>query len=215
MLRKLLRQGMHFVDCGANIGYFTLMAARRVGPTGRVDAIEPDPQNRARLEEHLRANGAASQVRVHAVAASDAPGSVTLYHPTGDMRNHGEASTIAALAGESARAYTVPAARLDDVLDTTPDLVKMDIEGAELKAIAGMTRLLSADPSPALIIEHNPQSAAAAGYRPGDLLRAIRRANPRYKAQWIGWRMREMSDDQIDAIQRQGNILYRGPRTKA
>jgi FkbM family methyltransferase len=208
VIRRLLRPGMHFVDVGANIGYFTLAAARLVGPAGRVDAVEPDPLNRSRLEEHLQANGAMAQVRVRAAAASDAPGTVTLYHPTGGGHNHGEASIIAGVAGEAVETYSVPAARLDELVEGGPDLVKMDIEGAELRAIGGTTRLLGADRPPRLIIEHNVDSARAAGHEPGDLLRAIRRVNSRYVARWIGWRMREMSAEQIDAMGRQGNILY-------
>src|SRR5258705_8911400 len=53
LIRRVLRRGDHFVDCGANLGYFTLAAARAVGPRGRVDAFEPDPINRARLEKNL------------------------------------------------------------------------------------------------------------------------------------------------------------------
>src|SRR5690242_20490556 len=47
LLKSLQTPGMHFVDCGANLGYFTLLAARWVGETGKVDAFEPDPINRA------------------------------------------------------------------------------------------------------------------------------------------------------------------------
>ena len=207
VLRKLLRPGMHFVDCGANIGYFTLLGARLVGAAGRVDAIEPDPLNRARLEEHLKANGSPGHVRVHGVAASDSAGTATLYHPTGE-RNHGEASLIPGAIAATAQTYSVPTARLDALLDRTPDVVKMDIEGAELAALCGMTRLLAAERPPRLVIEHNPESSRAAGHRSGDLLREIGRANPRYRAWWIGWRLREMSADEIDAMARQGNILY-------
>jgi FkbM family methyltransferase len=200
---------MHFVDCGANIGYFTLAGARLVGAGGRVDAVEPDPLNRARLEEHLRVNGPLGQVRVHGVAASDSEGSVTLYHPgSADGRNHGEASIVAGLAGVSAEAFEVRAARLDGLIEGAPDVVKMDVEGAELAAIRGMTGMLRAQRPPALVVEHNPQSCAAAGYRGGDLLRAISEANGKYRARWIGWRMREMSAEEIDGMGRQGNILY-------
>jgi FkbM family methyltransferase len=208
VLRRLLRPGMHFVDCGANIGYFAIMAARTVGDAGRVDAIEPDPLNRARLEEHLSLNGLRERVRVHAVAASDAAGSATLYHPVGDARNHGEASLIPGAVGTTSQTYNVPTAPLDDLLDHTPDLIKMDIEGGELSALRGMSRLLREPRPPRLIIEHNPESARAAGHRSGDLLRAIHEANPVYRAYWIGWRLRQMAADEIDAMARQGNILY-------
>jgi FkbM family methyltransferase len=209
LIRRLLRPGDHFVDCGANIGYFTLAAAARVGPAGRVDAFEPDPLNRARLEKHLAAKGSPANVRVHSVAVSDVAGEATLYHPTEGGRNHGEASLFRPADGAAA-AYTVPTARLDEVVTDSPRLIKMDVEGAELAAIRGMTRLLKADTPPMLVVEHNPESAAAAGHRAGDLLRALREARPAYCAYWAGWRLREMrTPEEIDAFARQGNILYR------
>ena len=60
-------------------------------PGGRVDAFEPDPINRARLERHLQENTVVDRVRVHAVGAGAEAGKVTLYHPKG-MENHGSAS---------------------------------------------------------------------------------------------------------------------------
>lgn len=207
VLRRLLRPGMHLVDCGANIGYFTFLGARYVGPTGRVDAIEPDPLNRSRLQEHMQVNGALPQIRIHGVAASDANGTATLYHPEGH-RNHSMASLIAEFIGPDNQTFTVPTVRLDELLDRPPDVVKMDIEGAELAALRGMTRLLVAERPPKLIMEHNPASSRAAGHRCGDLLRELQRVNPRYRAWWIGWRLSEMTLDEIDVMPRQGNILY-------
>jgi FkbM family methyltransferase len=209
LLRRLLKPGHHFVDCGANIGYFTIAAARCVGPGGRVDAFEPDPINRARLEAHLAGNGAPVNVRVHAVALSDSPGQATLYHPTEASRNHGEASLFAP-ADTATTAYTVATARLDEQLDRPPNVIKMDIEGAELMALKGMGAFLRAAAPPMLVIEHNPESAAGAGHRSGDLLRFLRECQPRYRAYWAGWRLREFkSPDEIDTMARQGNVLYR------
>lgn len=209
LLRGILQPGDHFVDCGANIGYFTLAAAARVGPTGKVDAFEPDPINRARLQANLVANNTPTQIRIHDIALSDTQGQATLYHPTGDAQNHGEAS-LYATPGANATTCTVRTARLDQEIKTPPRLIKMDIEGAELAAIKGMSSLLSSNSPPQLIIEHNPKSAAAAGHHTGDLLRALRQSQPRYTAYWIGWRLPQIkSPEQIDAIAREGNILYR------
>lgn len=205
LLGRLLKPGGHFVDCGANIGYFTLHAARIVGQTGRVDAFEPSPVNRARLEEHLRIN-AVTNVRVHALAAGNQSKSITFYQPTGEL-NHGQASTFASLVpgGES---VTVESARLDEVVDRVPDLIKVDVEGAELTALQGAEKFLRAQRPPALIIEHNHESSLAAGYRPADLLRYLQATQPRYRCFWIGWKLRSIgSAEELDAIRRQGNIL--------
>lgn len=209
LLRRLLKAGDHFVDCGANIGYFTLAAARRVGLSGRVDSFEPDPLNRARLEANLASNHSPAQVHVHDVALSDQQGEATLYHPMGDAQNHGEASLFAT-PGADVSSYMVRTARLDRVIERAPALIKMDIEGAELAAIKGMTDLLGSSNPPQLIIEHNPHSALAAGHKPGDLLRVLRQSQAKYRALWIGWRLRELSaPEEIDVVAREGNILYR------
>src|SRR5687767_1442698 len=122
VIRRLLKPGMRFVDCGANIGYFTLLAAKLVGAGGRVDAIEPDPQNRRRLVENLRRNGMGDVVRVHDVAVSSRAATVTLYHP--GRGNHGQASLFQSV-GEGEQ-YDVQSVRLDDLILDAPDLIKMD-----------------------------------------------------------------------------------------
>src|SRR5205814_8707332 len=90
-IRRLLKPTSHFVDVGANLGYFTLLAAKWIGPAGRIDAFEPDPINRQRLEEHLSENNLADRVRVHAIAASSQAGHVELIHPQSAGANHGMA----------------------------------------------------------------------------------------------------------------------------
>jgi FkbM family methyltransferase len=157
-IKRMLRPGDHFIDGGANLGYFTLLAAQCVGERGRVDAFEPHPANFARLEANVARNGTPAQVRLHAYALADAPGAVTMHMPPPDQGNHGCAS----LYGDGATC-TAHAVRLDDHLpDASPRLIKLDVEGAEAIALRGAGRLLQAA-RPTLIIEHNPESAALAG----------------------------------------------------
>jgi FkbM family methyltransferase len=207
LLGKLLKPGGHFVDCGANIGYFTLTASKIVGPSGRVDSFEPSPANRARLEEHLKLNGV-ENVRVHALAADTQSKSLTFHQPTGEL-NHGQASVFASLVPQG-ETITVQAGRLDETVDHVPDVIKVDVEGAELIALQGAEKFLQSAKAPALIIEHNHESAAAAGYRPSDLFRYLQKVQPRYKFFWIGWRLRPIaSAEALDAITRQGNVLVK------
>lgn len=207
-LRQLLPAGTGFLDVGANLGYFSLLAARWVGPRGRVDSIEPDPLNRQRLQDNLAANALAGRVTVHAIAASDHAGELRLWHPDGDDANHGMASTVVVPQGAS-REFVVQAERLADVIAQCPDVVKMDVEGAELSALKGMEPWFKGERPPKLVVEHNHVGAAAAGHRCGDLLRYLQSVRPEYRAWWIGWRKQELAGpDQIDGIARQGNILY-------
>ncbi|MGZ5362446.1 MAG: FkbM family methyltransferase, partial [Solirubrobacterales bacterium] len=68
LMRKALKPGMTFVDAGANIGYFSVLAGRLVGPTGRVVCVEADPGNVAILRANLHRHGATNAV-VFPVAA--------------------------------------------------------------------------------------------------------------------------------------------------
>lgn len=179
VMRRLLRPGDHFVDGGANIGYLTMAAAQLVGPNGRVDAFEPHPDNRARLEANLHRNGLADRVRVHAAALSDAAGTATLHRFSDDGGNHGMASLFAGDGAVVTTSVQVPTVRMDDALaGTSPVLVKLDLEGAESVAITGMQRLLTAEHPPAVILEHNPVTSHRAGARlsePVERLLTLRR----------------------------------------
>jgi hypothetical protein len=84
----------------------------------------------------------------------------------------------------------------------------MDIEGAELSAIRGMTKLLRSERPPKLIIEHNHDTTRAAGHTMGDIFKALKVAQPRYRVYWIGMRLREVGTAAaLQGMRRQGNIL--------
>jgi len=207
LIHRLLKPNLWFVDVGANLGYFTLLAAKWTAPAGRVDAFEPDPINRKRLEQHLHENSLGDRVRIYPIAASSQAGEVELIHPQSAGANHGMASMYKSLAGEG-ETFTVPTARLDKLLNGSPDLIKLDVEGAELAAIEGMENILRSPTPPRLIIEHNPTSCAAAGYRPADIFAKLLQFRPDYKVFWIGWRLKQIkSPEELNSISRQGNIL--------
>jgi FkbM family methyltransferase len=209
LLRRVLRPGDWFVDGGANIGYFTLLAARLVGTRGRVDAFEPDPINLQRLREHLAMNSQAAEVHVHPYALTDRPGMVDLFHPTGTGANHGMASLYPPPIGAE-KTFSVEAVRLDDVLQGVPTLIKQDVEGAELRALNGMSRLLASPEPPMIIFEHNPAMATIAGHSPGDLPRLIESVNRAYRFSFISRRPKPVpSADHLNFVRRQQNILAR------
>jgi len=161
--------GATVVDVGANIGYNTVYAARRVGPSGRVVAIEPAADNLAVLRDNLLANRIANVV-VQPVAAGRA-------HEVRDLFLRGELSAVNSLFPESVYAEVtgveqVRVAPLDDLVEVDPDLVKIDVEGAELDVLAGMTRLLGRS-SIRLIVEWHPRLQQAAGFAPDALPRFL------------------------------------------
>jgi FkbM family methyltransferase len=156
-LQRILKPGGVFYDVGANIGFFTLWGARCVGSTGEVHAFEPVPANRQRIEATIAANGL-KHVAVNGAAVSDEIGTLTLYLPE-SVTNSGWASVVP--SERRTVAIDVPTTTLDDYVlggegRRMPNLIKIDIEGSEPRALSGMRRMLAAADAPDLIIEVNP-----------------------------------------------------------
>jgi FkbM family methyltransferase len=161
LVQRVLRPGMTVLDVGANIGYFSLVAASGVGPAGLVVSFEPHDGIRARLEGNVARNGLANVV-VRAEAVTSSSGEVRFYR-SADAGNQGISSTVAGSAAHGApraeQPPVVPAVRLDEVRDElaeagrTIDLVKLDVEGAETAAFAGGAELLGAADAPLLVFE--------------------------------------------------------------
>lgn len=141
-----IRPGCTVLDVGANIGVYTLLAAKR---GAHVFAIEADPQNAAMLRHHLSINGLSAQV--FEVAASDKPGRVSL------RRNPNNCGGSVVIAGSDITASTIDSLALPPI-----DVCKMDIEGSEYSALLGMPETLSRSPALTMLIESNPLSDQAA-----------------------------------------------------
>jgi FkbM family methyltransferase len=161
LLQHILRPGMTFVDVGANWGYFTMCAAHLVGRTGRVVSIEVDPRACGTLKANIERNKLES-VTVLEMAASDAPGVLRLheYEPgANDSGNFGLIGGDAIMNPH--RVFDVAASPIDDVLDRAGieqvDLLKMDIEGAEGRALTGLRRALAARRIKFLVLEVHPE----------------------------------------------------------
>ncbi|MBW3534383.1 MAG: FkbM family methyltransferase [Gemmatimonadetes bacterium] len=170
LLRHLPRGG-RFVDVGGHIGHFAAFAARRVGVSGRVHVVEPAPDNVRLLEAMVTLNGF-SQISIHAVAAGRASGMRAL-----QMMDHGDSHGFYPhpLATRTA-SLNVPVHRLDELVEPPVDVIKVDVEGAELDVLEGATGLLAADPPPVLVVEWNPASQESAGRDPLELPAALERA---------------------------------------
>ncbi|HCN78228.1 MAG TPA: hypothetical protein DIT13_13660 [Verrucomicrobiales bacterium] len=156
-----LQQGEHFLDVGANTGLHTLLASTR---TSHITCVEPEPSNVQRLRHTLEVNHL-DGVTVLALAASDAAGEVCM-----------EGNDVfARITSPAKNPQTVPAARLDEVLDpqTPVDLCKLDVEGAEWLALRGMTGLMQRGTLPVLAFEHIGHLHAF-GQNEGDFLEWLR-----------------------------------------
>ena len=135
-LWRYLRAGDVFVDVGANIGLFTVIAAKRVGDGGRIYAFEPATMPRQRLEENIRLNRFAN-VSAQPFALSDQAGSLVISVPTD---GHDAWSSLAApIAGTGIQANRIEAVRWDDFArghgDLKPTMMKIDVEGWENRVL--------------------------------------------------------------------------------
>ena len=152
VFRNLLRPGFNVLDLGANIGYFTMLSAALVGPSGSVIAVEPNPSNARLVEASRRANGFA-HVTVVQVAAGREPGLLVLH------RSHSNGTTSAISDDQAAlfEAETVGCVRAETLVPAGRriDLIKADVEGAEYLALSGCTELIRQD-RPRIVTEFSP-----------------------------------------------------------
>jgi FkbM family methyltransferase len=178
LFHALLRPGMIVIDAGANIGQYTLLAAKAVLPNGQVHAFEPVPANWARLTAHVAENGLAEGVRSNRLALWDTPKALTFYlsreDEIGNVTNYS-----AGTSGNAAAFVEADAVRLDDYVAEQGlprvDLIKMDIEGAEWPALQGAQVTLGRH-RPTLLMEINRKRSATLGYQPDliwDFLREL------------------------------------------
>jgi FkbM family methyltransferase len=173
-LPRRLAPGDTFVDVGANVGYFTLLGAQAVGPTGRVVAVEAAPETRVALERNVALNGL-GDVRTIAAAASSVRGTLVLV-PDGE---HNVGGTATAPVDAAPGGVRVPAAPLRELL-TPAELararvVKIDVEGAESDVLAGLD--LGAGglrDDLELVVEIAPDRLAERGTSAEALLEALR-----------------------------------------
>lgn len=140
----LCQPGMTVIDVGAHIGLFTLRFARIVGPEGHLHAIEPDRTNYARLRRHLDLNPDITWISTHNVGVSDSPGTIRIETLTEHNRSPRVSDT-----GDEVQAVPL------DSLSIKPDLIKMDIEGYEPRALAGATETLADRPAMFVEVSHD------------------------------------------------------------
>lgn len=147
LLRLFVRRGMTFVDVGANIGYYTLLASKQVGEEGLVLAFEPEPLNFYYLTRATSINGI-KNVKLFNEALSDHEGTVRLYLSS---NKRPEAHSIVRM---SEKWIEVPCTTLDRVAKTLErkiDFVKIHVSGAEMNVLSGAEGLIQSDKPPIIL----------------------------------------------------------------
>lgn len=181
-LDRLVRPGMVVLDVGAHVGFYARRFAKRVGSQGLVFAFEPHPRNFEVLSRNVRR---LPNVVAASVAAADGEGTVELHDDlitsaSASLRRQeavidaqrsriGTFDVAPRLRSFVPRTYTVRTITLDAFLEERSieqvDVVKMDIEGAEVAALRGMKRTIARSPGLVLVMEYNPHALCAFGHR--------------------------------------------------
>lgn len=154
-IARLVAPGMHVADVGANFGYYSLLMADLIGPTGRLLAVEPNPPVVEMLKRTLELNGFAGRSTIAAAAAGAGDGQGCLFVPAGEPKN---ATLVgAAEAHDDASLVAVPIRSLDALFAGFPrvDFLKIDAEGAEEDIALGLGRTIERW-RPRIILEFNP-----------------------------------------------------------
>lgn len=170
VLRAAARPGATVVDAGSHLGYVTLQAARAVGPTGRVVAFEPNPRSVDLVRRNAAENGLADRVTVMPLALGAEAGRYAFY-----LSGGGDTSSLHD-PGPSAEMIEVDVVRGDDRLgEGAVDVLKLDVEGAEVDALRGLERTISRSlPGLVVLAECNPEALGRAGTTPEALAQVLR-----------------------------------------
>ncbi len=165
-----LNPGDVVIDAGANIGWFSLVAARHIGPGGVVHAFEPRPETGRALRRTIADNRLASVIHLWPYALSDRAEELNLVWATDGDNPGGSYLGEREIADGHERARVL-ALRLDELLpDVAPDIIKIDVEGAEPRAIRGMTQALSRKHPPILSELHAPQLMSVSNSSPREYI---------------------------------------------
>ena len=169
LLRRTLSPGDVAVDVGANIGIYTQLLSRWVGPTGLVHSFEPSPENFGRMRSATRK---LANVRLSQSAVGESSRRTTLY--VSDKLNVDHRAYLP--EGDSRHTVPIEMIALDDYFKPGErvDLIKMDIQGYELQALRGANRVLADNPGIKLLFEFWPYGLKQAGGSSAELIAVLK-----------------------------------------
>lgn len=192
---EALTSDMTVVDIGANIGYYTILAAEKIGPAGHIIAFEPEPQNFSLLKKNVTVNDV-KNASLFQKAVSDRESKIKLYLAAENMGDH----RIYDPSG-TREFVEIEAIVLDDFLEShglKPDIIKMDIQGAELKAFEGMRRTLAEAKTLTLFTEYWPSQIEEFGGDPRKFLEGLVELG--FHLSVIDEHQRSVQDKNVDEI---------------
>ncbi len=164
-----VKPGMTILDVGADIGYYTLLFAQRVGPSGRVLAFEPIPKAKCYLDQNIALNGW-DNVQTFDFALFDRAGTVCLEDPFRKSRIN-PSKAMASDNDIQIEMQVFDEWRRTGQVDRV-DLIKLDVEGAEMNVLRGMADTLQSH-HPAIFLELHPREVESFSFSPSDVLQFL------------------------------------------
>jgi len=163
LFSKVAKEGDTVVDFGANIGYYTLLASKIVGKSGRVYSFEPEPENYKLLLENLKLNNSCNVIPLQK-AVLNREGTIKLYLDKDDPGRH----TIIPLSLNSSKGFIEVECVVPDKYfkGRKIDVIKMNVEGAEYLVLLGMTKLINENKTISLFVEFSPSHVKRTGHNP-------------------------------------------------
>jgi FkbM family methyltransferase len=174
LFKKEIKQGMTVIDIGAHIGYYTLLAARLVGSKGKVFAFEPAPDNYALLVKNIAINGYKNVIPVQKAIWNKTDRLKLVLCSYESVAHH-----ISVSSNVKEEIVFVDAISLDEYFkdkSTQIDFIKMDIEGAEMFALQGMSNIIKNNKNLKIITEFCPEHLRRVGSSPEEFLLKLMRA---------------------------------------
>jgi len=174
LVKKLIKKNDLVVDIGANIGYFSLIFAKLVGPGGKVFSFEPELENLNLLKKNIEVNGY-KNVIIENTAISDSDGKTKLYLSKNDRGHH----RISQSEKQNKNAVTVTKITLDQYFEKKTDskkisFIKIDVEGSEIGVLKGMTSILQGNNNLKLLVEYCPNHILDYGAKPEEFVQILK-----------------------------------------
>jgi len=172
--KKFLQNNTEFIDIGANIGYYSILAASIV-KTGHITSFEPEPNNFEILKKNVILNNL-ENVNLHQLAVTSKNGETLLYlNSIGNAGDHRIFSKNLSNENENRRNIKITSITLDEFLIhcPVPDIIKMDIQGSEMLAIKGMKKTLEDSKRLIIFTEFWPEGISATGESPIEFLSSL------------------------------------------
>lgn len=183
LMNEVVEPGMSIVEVGANIGYYTVLMASKIGPSGRLCSFEANPSVYEVLYQNIAVNGLLDRVTLVNKAASSHNDVLDFY----TLKRYQGSSSVVKFSEKFASHYhdevellKVEAVALDEFLPPTNrkvDLLKMDAEGSEALIYRGMKEIISQNPQLKIVCEFAPGSIAGTGENPRDFLEDLQCQN--------------------------------------